>query len=313
MTLHTPLRVANSVMSAAPTSGSRVVLLDTGNYPSFSSYLNEVWTFNGTDWTNKSPSMFNSSPLPGRTDAVMAYTGDGTNVMLYGGRGATGTLQHTWLYNVSANTWTKSSPTTTPFGRYKANAAYLTGTGVVMFGGESAGLLLNETWVFASNNWSQVVTPNAISSAGGAPSARTGHAMAADATRVLLFGGRGTNYQSNGTYSFTAGAWTKLSPIASPSVRSECKMTYDPVNSIYVLFGGQNEYNYLPETWIFSVVANTWTKVPGAGPSGRVGHQMAFDATSGTTIMFGGVSATTNYPSNETWSFNGSTLVWTQL
>ena len=82
------------------------------------------------------------------------------------------------------------------------------------------------------------------------------------------------------------------------------------------MFGGKNEYNYLDETWVWN--GTTWSLAisgaqNGQGPAGRIGAQMAFDATSGKTILFGGISAGTNYPSLDTWSFSGSTLSWTKL
>jgi hypothetical protein len=311
MTTHTPLRCANSVMAADPgaSAGSRVVLLDTGNYPSFSSFLNETWTFSGTDWTDTSATLVNANgPLPGRTDMVMSY--DGYNVMMFGGKTGSstgGALEDTWLWSGTA--WTQATPATSPFARWNASCAYLVGTGVVMFGGENTLNRLLETWVWDGyhQTWSLLSFAN-----GASPNARTGHVMASSGSTVLLFGGEGDNSQFNDTWTFTGGVWTQLTPATSPSVRSGACMAYDSVNSLYVLFGGSNEYDYATATWTFN--GTTWTKqAPATSPAGRKGAQMCFDSQSGTTIMFGGVSATTNYPSNETWSFNGSTLTWTQL
>lgn len=317
MTAHTPLRCSNSVMTLDTTlSPNKIVLLNTGNYPSFSSYLNETWLFNGTgtpDWTNTSATLVDASgPLPGRTGHIMSF--DGANVMLYGGQGTTssaGVFQDTWTWN--GTTWTKQNPATVPFGRFGAESTFLAGTGVVMFGGAIAnGQLLNETWVWNGTTWSQVTVAN-----GTGPGARVGHAMASGTVvknQVILFGGRGNKYQSNSTWSFATGAWTELLPVTKPSIRSECVMSYDTTNNVYVLFGGQNEYNYLDETWTFNGV--TWTQVAvanGVGPSGRINAQMAFDSVSQRTILFGGINATTNYPANDTWSFNAATGVWSIL
>jgi len=314
MTTHTPLRCANSVMSGTPATGftgQRVVLLDTGNFPSFSSFLNETWVFTGTDWTNLSTTLIDASgPLPGRINGVMSS--DGYGVMLFGGQTASstaGVLEDTWLWN--GTTWAVQTPTTVPFGRYGAAATYLAGTGVVMFGGENLLFKTLETWVWNGNTkaWSLVTVAN-----GSSPAARCGHVMAASGSLVLLFGGEGTNSQFNDTWTFNGTTWTKLTPATSPSVRSDACMSYDTVNNIWVLFGGKNEYNYLDETWTFN--GTTWTQVTvanGTGPEGYIGAQMAFDASSGKTIMFGGISATNNYSENDTWSFDGSALTWTKL
>jgi hypothetical protein len=314
MTATTPLRCANSAMAFDVTT-STIVLLDTGNYPSYSSFLNQTWTFSGSgtpNWTNTSASLINANgPLPGRINQVIAF--DGTNIMLYGGQGSSstaGVYQDTWLWN--GTTWTQQSPTVAPFGRYKAQACYLAGAGAVMFGGEIVGQLLLETWVWSGSTWSQISVPNGVG-----PSARTGHAMAANTTQVIMFGGRLSNSQNNHTWSYTtAGGWTQLFPTVSPSIRSEHCLAYDSTNSVFVLFGGQNEYGYLNETWTYSVSGNTWTQVAvpnGSGPGGVINAQMAFDTVSHRTILYGGISAITNYPSNQTWSFNASSGVWTQL
>ena len=88
MTVHTPPQCVNSVMSAAPTAGARVVLLDAGSFGGFSNYLNETWTLNSStpDWTAKSTGLINSTgPLPGRQNACMCF--DGYNTMMFGGQG----------------------------------------------------------------------------------------------------------------------------------------------------------------------------------------------------------------------------------
>jgi hypothetical protein len=249
----------------------------------------------------------NAFPTPPRTDHVMAF--DGSSVMLFGGRGTEEVFQDTWLW--TATGWTKASPATSPTGRYKAQSAYLAGTGVVMFGGENRQFMLRETWIWNGTTWTQVALPNTVN---GSPAARTGHMMAGGGGQVLLFGGRGSNFQSNHTWSFNGTTWTRLLPATSPSIRSEGCMAYATTGGLFVMFGGQNEYGYLNETWVYN--GTNWLQVTvpaGTGPAGRVGAQMAYDSTSNKVIMFGGISAGTNYPSNETWSFDALTLTWTQL
>ena len=281
-------------------------------------------TLNNTTLTLPSTTgLFNGTgPAPGRNDEVMCF--DGYNVMMYGGFAPFNTgavLQDTWVWNgfswkqLGGPTPPGPSLSPQPFGRYRAEAAYIGNGQVVMFGGENTLSMLVETWLWngSTQTWSKYAVAN-----GAGPGARVGHMMAGNgSTTALLFGGEGTNSQFNTTWTFTvAGGWTKLTPATSPSVRSHGNMVYDPINNIWVMFGGKNAYNYLDETWVFD--GTNWSKVSvpnvsGAGPAGRIGAQMAFDTTSGTTILFGGISAGTNYPSNATWSFNGATKVWKLL
>ena len=62
-----------------------------------------------------------------------------------------------------------------------------------------------------------------------------------------------------------------------------------------------------------SSLSAQWTETTPAGsPAGRGTHGMAFDPTTGTTVMFGG--DTLGFPtgaSNQTWSYDGNS--WTQL
>jgi len=346
MTTHTPLRCAySSAVAYGSGASGKILFLDSGNYPSYSNYGNLSYIWNGTngagDWTLLNSSNYsnpantvdplgplgpsvNGVKLSGRINEAMGF--DGTQVVLYGGQGSSslaGVYQDTWGFNTTSNTWSLLAPSTKPYGRQGAKATYLPGTGMVMFGGALAnGQLLNETWLWnsTSQNWSQFTTANVQ---GAAPEARVGHAMATNTTSgtVLLFGGRGTNQQFNSTWTFTAAnGWTNLniSSANSPSVRSEHCMCYDSVNNLFVMFGGQNEYNFLHEVWTFNPVSSSWTQIPlpnvsGTSPSGRIGAMMAFDTVSGTSILTGGISAESQYPASSTWSFNASTNLWKKL
>jgi hypothetical protein len=321
MTITIPLRCANSCM-VLDEANSTIVLLDTGNYPSYSSFLNETWTWSGSgaaaNWTNTSATLINANgPLPGRINQSMAY--DGSHVMLYGGQGSSSTSGvqfDTWTWN--GTVWSQVGGVgyslASPYGRFSAEAAYLEGTGSLLFGGSLAnGQLLLETWEWTGTAWNQVTVAN-----GAGPAARVGHAMAGNNTgTVLLFGGSGTNSQFNDTWQYThAGGWVQQFPATSPSVRSNAVMTYDSTNAQWVLFGGTNEYNYLVETWIFK--SGNWTQISvanGAGPAGRKNAQMAYDSTNSQTLLFGGVSGGTNYPSNATWALTGTgtALTWNFL
>lgn len=307
MTINTPLRCAHSAMASGD---GYTWLMDTGNYPSFSSYLNETWEYNGTTntWINTAATLFDANgPLPGRSQQVMSF--DGTNIMLYGGQGgASGQVfQDTWTFNGTA--WSQKSPATVPFGRYGAKSAYLAGTGTVMFGGFGGagnGVYLLETWVWNGTTWALQVIAN-----GASPHARVQHCMAASGSLAVMFGGVISSGEFlNDTWTFAAGAWTKQAATNAPSVRGDACMTFDVANGNFVLFGGQNEYNYLPETWTLNAAGTAWTKqAPTTSPSGRVGAQMCYDTNLGAVVMFGGITATDNYPSNATWAWSGTNWI----
>src|ERR1700722_17975481 len=189
MTTHTPIRCAFSGMVA---KSGKIVLLNPGAYPSFSSYGNETVIWNGTngneDWTAVTTAFINSNAplgpsvngvvMSARINQAMAF--DGTNVMGYGGQSSSstaGVFQDTWIFN--GTVWALQSPATTPFGRYKTQAAYCDGYGSLMFGGENTNSLLNETWLWNGTTWSQISVLNGLGPAG-----RTGHAMAGSTASV---------------------------------------------------------------------------------------------------------------------------------
>jgi hypothetical protein len=304
-------------MVRLPTASQKTVLLDPGSYPSVSSYLNQTWTWNGTDWASQSPNAMSidpNGPLPGRINSVMAY--DGTNVMLFGGQSSSstgGVLEDTWTWNGTA--WTQQSPANPPFGRYLAEACQLTISSghVVMFGGFGGagnGQIITETWDW--NGSTKVWTLDSSGGTSATPAGRVGHCMDGGTSYLVMFGGQNApgNAMYNDTWTFNGTNWSQLSPATSPSVRTGASMAYDQTHNVWVMFGGKNYYNYLPETWIFN--GTTWTQQnPTNYPAGLVWTQMCWDSQTGTVLLFGGQSATTNYPSNQTWSWNGTT--WTQL
>ncbi len=296
MPTHNPLPCSHS--SIAQRVGHEVVLLNTGNYPGVSNFLNQTDTWNGTDWT-LGASQIAASPLPLRSDLSMAY--DGTNVTMFGGRGQSetdGVFEDTWSWN--GTVWTQVTGTS-PFGRFGHKMAYLAGTGAVLFGGSNVLNFLNETWVF-TGTWTQ-------QSPAHSPSVRVSHAMAGGPSYVLLFGGSGTNAALGDTWKYDGADWTLQSPATHPSVRSGAVLAYDTANSNFVLFGGANESGLVgPETWTYN--GTTWTQAaPAHTPSARVGAQMCYDSQAGAVLLFGGFGNTN--ANGETWKWTGTD--WVQL
>jgi len=176
---------------------SEVVLLDTGSYPGFSNTLNETWTWNGTTWARYGSGVIDAAgPLPCRSNFALSY--DGYNVALFGGQGQSetdGVKSDTWTFN--GTTWTKETPATVPFGRFKSKLAYLSTAGAakaVMFGGSNVLNFLNETWVWNGSAKTWTLAASATN-----PSVRVDFMFADGPSFVVLFGGKGTNAPMNDT------------------------------------------------------------------------------------------------------------------
>jgi hypothetical protein len=303
-----PLRCSHSVMSQR--GANPVVLMDTANYPGFSNFLNQTWTWNGTTWARSGSGVVDASgPLPLRADFAMGY--DGYNIMLFGGKGessTSGVQSDTWTYNGSA--WTHEAPATVPFGRFKSELALITAAGAnkaVMFGGSNVLNFLNETWVWngSAKTWTLV-------SPATSPQARVDHMFAGGPTFCVLFGGKNSNSLLGDTWKFDGSTWTQLTPTTPPSYRAEAAFCYDTANTQWVMFGGRDEFQLLQaETWTLNSAGTAWTKkAPAASPSARVGAQMCYDSQAGKVILFGGNDQAGN-TFDDTWSWDGT--VWVQL
>ena len=165
----------------------------------------------------------------------------------------------------------------------------------------------------------------------GAPPLMYFGASATDGTSLFVYGGRGVNssgnaisvwYTSLSAYDTTSNTWAILSADgnpAGPSTTTRPGMAYDPTTNQIVVFGGSdsNAGVLMDETWLFDLATNTWTMLPNpipgtTAPSARAGCKMAFDATSGGIILFGGQGpGGTTDRKNDTWFLAGST--WVQL
>ena len=84
-------------------------------------------------------------------------------------------------------------------------------------------------------------------------------------------------------------------------------MTYDATTKTVVLFGGiSGDGTPLNDTWAWD--GCHWSQLkPAVSPPGRSFGALAFDASSGKVILFGGGAANADPTRNDTWSWNGAT------
>jgi N-acetylneuraminic acid mutarotase len=261
-------------------------------------------------WKNPSP-----SPSPSARDMhSMAYDSVAHKMVIFGGAKLNSNVNsETWLYDVSTNTWTNPNPVSKPSYRWGHSMAYDVAHGkVVLFGGVDAVGPNAETWIYdtATNTWTNM-NPSS------APRARYYSAMAYDSVtgKIVLFGGADDTMAFNDTwlYDIATNTWTNQSPSSSPTPRDMHSMAYDSVAHKMVIFGGAKlNSNVNSETWLYDVATNTWTNPnPSPKPSYRWGHVMAFDASQGKVVLFGGVDAVG--PNAETWIYDTATNTWTNM
>jgi hypothetical protein len=183
--------------------------------------LNDLWEWNGTDWTQRSPGGGAGDP-PARHFAGFDYDAARAVCVLFGGNGATGNLGDTWEWNGAAGAWTQRV-VAGPTPRSQMGMAYDTARHVsVLFGGPS-GTATNETWEWDGTAWSPI-TPVA------SPNARYNVGMAYDAARAqtVFYGG-----QLSGSSTVAGDTWAYSCATPPPPCYANCDgSTQSPVLNV---------------------------------------------------------------------------------
>ena len=249
---------------------------------------------NGDNWVAANTGLTNPKPSA-RESHAMAHIGS-KQALLFGGND--GSLDdETWVYDLSANTWTLKSPATKPAARFFHALAYIGDDQVLLFGGSA-----DETWVYdlSDNNWT-------LKSTATKPAARFEHAMAyIGGDQVLLFGGQETDFNDDDetwVYDLSDNTWTLRSPVTKPSARRLHAMAYLGGDQV-LLFGGFDG-SRSDETWIYDLSDNTWTlKSLTSKPAGRFQHAMA-DLGGDQVLLFSGNDG--SFGVDETWVYTKTT------
>ncbi len=148
-----------------------------------------------------------------------------------------------------------------------------------------------------------------------APPASAGHSLVYAShvgMVVLVNAGLGGMSQPPATTPTRVWGWTgtewRVLDASGPPIRNLAGVTYDTKRQVLVMHGGSYDLGRMyGETWEW---ATGWRQIKGAGPGPRDHTQMAFDASRGRTVLFGGGGSDPNVVFGDTWEFDGST--WTR-
>lgn len=243
-------------------AGNRLILFGgagsvDGNLISQGMVFGDTWEWSNQRWTQ----LADSGPSP-RHSFSMSADQRRARVVLFSGSAPSLDNQlagDTWEWD--GNSWTQQEDTG-PAGRFLAQASWDAATGrTLLFGGRAHGPAFWDSWAWDGNQWKQVADMG--------PPGRQGHAMASDGKRVLLFGGTtfiparpqdpnqplgGTppggyrTTQQNDTWAWDGQRWMQIQDIG-PSARTSHAIAYDAKRDAIVLFGGDDDTNYLGDTW----------------------------------------------------------------
>lgn len=186
--------------------------------------------------------------------------------------------------------------TSAPTARAAMAMAEGPGGSILMFGGADKEGPLTDTWIFSAGAWKQArpATP---------PRATGAYAMAFDEKRgvSVLVGLDMSIHEWDGS------DWSQVKTPASPPVRSEFSLAYDPGLGAMLLFGGLDYAtgDDLSDLWAYD--GATWKKLESKdGPMARHGAVLAWSPANSALLLFGGKNFYGRYA--DTWLFDGR--VW---
>jgi hypothetical protein len=146
MTAHAPAGVALQAM-AYDAAEHDVVLF--GGYDGECCLHGDTWTWDGTDWTQRSPAHAPSA----RYMPTMAYDTSKQRIVLFGGLDNQD-FGDTWTWD--GTDWTLRSPAHSPAARHGHAMSADAAGGVVLFGGAVLGpTRLGDTWEWNGADWTQ--------------------------------------------------------------------------------------------------------------------------------------------------------------
>jgi cysteine-rich repeat protein len=255
--------------------------------------LNLSWEYDGRVWRQ----LPEATTDPKRTRHAMTFDPKRGVVMFGGGtsRFAGQSSNETWIFNDAH--WTLQTPTLSPSPSPRADHGMVFDDHrrkTVLFGGELKPVDLTrvfdaETWEF-DGDWKKIATV-------GAPTPRSGHAMAYDARRkkTVLFGGssdgdRGGARGDTWEFDDESATWTKIdfaTDAPKPSARFGAAMTFDYKRGVILLFGGETENGLSRESWEFD--GTNWSpQAPLNAPLRSESSLMTYDTTTNTPLLLTG-------------------------
>lgn len=256
--------------------------------------LNETWRFDGTTWTQLTPT---TTPPP-RWGHRMVLDTRRARLVTFGGRSPTTTANANDTWEWDGTDWQQVFPTASPSARGFYGMAYDERRGKTVIYGNQSGTS-TQTWEYDGTTWTQVVTPTT-------PPGLESPAMAYDKGRgvIVMFGGYnatppGTMYGT--TWEYDGVDWTLRTLPTNPLARYRQGMAYDDARGRIVMYGGFNG-GALQDTWEYD--GNDWVQTGTTGPVRSTEGYMEHDPIRRVTYYIGGSGP--GGTANEVWAYTGA-------
>jgi len=249
----------------------------------------ETWKWDGQRWTLLHPKRHPSA----RMRHAAAYDVRRKRLVLFGGSTAVshGFFGDTWEFDGSM--WHRASPARSPSPRNDHAMTYDSDSGrVLLFGGRDRGGDCDDLWAWDGNTWTPL--PASVR-----PPPRHEHDLVFDEARgrVVLFGGQEHASTLGDVWEWNGVSWSRRGDLHGPD-RMATDLVYDPRTRALICFGGFAGTEQR-STWTWD--GNRWRELAARHqPTGRSGHAMAWDATRGRLVLFGGFDSGF---CNDTWEF----------
>jgi hypothetical protein len=273
-----------------------------GNAGPVSGMQNDLWSFDGANWTNLAP----SGTLPSiRQFHAGAFDTQRNRLVVFGGVDASSTyFADTWEWNPTTNTWANVTPVGGPSARRWAAMEYdAVGQRCILFGGNNNTTYYNDTWSWDGASWTQL-------SPGTSPSIRGRGLLSYDVSRqeMLYFGGRNSASALGDTWIFDCATdnWSQTVTAQAPGSLGfpglyAYGLTYDQFRDRHVIFGGTRTGGTLADTWEFD--GTNWEQRAASGPVSRTGCSLVYVPGQLKTYLWGGFQTT---QLGDTWEYQTS-------
>ncbi len=242
---------ARAAAGMAPIFGTDKILLFGGFY--YDITLNDTWVYDLSEnnWTKKFPI---NCPYA-RDFCGMSSIPNDDKVLLFGGCDYSQTFYYndTWVFDLSANRWTKKVPKASPDVRAFRSMTSMVSIGgtdkFLVFGGVYPYSSYNDTWVYdlSDDNWTKMNTKNK-------PDYYSTNSFASlnYKYKVVGWGEYWSKLHDTWLYDLFENDWSLKNLIIEPPRNYYHTMVNIYNTSYVVLFGGTDiSHNIYNETWIF--------------------------------------------------------------
>jgi hypothetical protein len=268
-----------------------------------------TWVFTGTQW-NAVPSAKAVPPLGGGNGILVYDSARNREVLVVGSSEmmvGTSPAEGTWDWD--GYTWERRMTThSLAIFTQWASAAYSPDLrAIVLIDTNLSGAsFTGQTWLFNGTDWRSQTTAHW-------PDSRA-HLEYDPARHVIV----ALSLSSYRMWEFDGRDWVPITPdgaggplVGTGMGRQAPAATYDPQRNRWIVFGGSDGTSAFADTWTGDGI--TWKKeLPIKAPPGRAGASMAWDASHGRVVLFGGDGGISTGPDlGDTWSWDGNN--WTQL